>query len=59
MPSTALEQAPAMIKVWDLPLRIVHWTLAAAVLIAWFSANVFDTVHEISGYTVLGLIPTR
>ena len=45
--------------VWDLPLRIFHWALAASVLIAWFSANVYDTVHEISGYTVLGLIVFR
>ena len=48
-----------MVKVWDLPLRVFHWALAAAVLIAWFSANVFDTVHEIAGYTVLGLISCR
>ena len=50
---------PAMVAVWDLPLRLFHWTLAASVLIAYFSANVFDTVHEIAGYTVLGLIAFR
>jgi cytochrome b len=48
-----------MIAVWDLPLRLFHWALAASVLIAWFSANVFDTVHEVAGYTVLGLIAFR
>ncbi len=48
-----------MIKVWDLPLRIFHWALAASVLIAWFSANVYDTVHEIFGYVTLGLISFR
>jgi cytochrome b len=51
--------APAMVAVWDLPLRLFHWALAASVLTAWFSANVFDTVHEIAGYTVLGLIAFR
>jgi cytochrome b len=51
--------APAMVAVWDLPLRIVHWALAASVLIAWFTANVYDAVHEIAGYTVLGLIVFR
>ena len=50
---------PAAVEVWDLPLRIFHWALAMAVLIAWFSANVFDTVHEVAGYTVLGLIAFR
>ena len=48
-----------MIEVWDLPLRLFHWALAAAVLVAWFSANVFDTVHELAGFTVLGLIAFR
>lgn len=46
-------------RVWDLPLRVFHWTLAAAVLIAYFSANVFDRVHEIAGYAALGLILFR
>ena len=48
-----------MVEVWDLPLRIFHWTLAASVLIAWFSANILDTVHEIAGYTVIVLIAFR
>jgi cytochrome b len=48
-----------MVKVWDLPLRLFHWSLATSVLIAWFTANIFNTVHEIAGYTVLGLIAFR
>ena len=44
---------------WDVPLRLLHWALAAAVLIAYFSANVFDTVHEIAGYTALALVMLR
>jgi cytochrome b len=48
-----------MVVVWDAPLRLLHWALAAAVLLAYFSANVFDTVHEIAGYMVLGLIVLR
>lgn len=56
---TVLTESRDTVKVWDLPQRIVHWSLAAAVLIAWFSANVFDTVHEIAGYAVLGLVVLR
>ena len=48
-----------MVAVWDLPLRIFHWALAASVLIAWLSANILDTVHEIAGYTVIVLIAFR
>jgi cytochrome b len=51
--------APAMIVVWDWPLRLFHWTLAASVLIAWFTPNAYDTAHRIAGYTVLGLIAFR
>jgi len=48
-----------MVAVWDLPLRITHWLLAGAVLTAYFSANIFDTLHEVSGYTVIVLIVFR
>jgi cytochrome b len=51
--------APAMVTVWDWPLRLHHWALAAAVLIAWFTANVLDTVHEIAGYAVISLLAFR
>lgn len=59
MTSPTPEQAPATVAVWDLPLRIFHWALAAAVLVAYFTANVFDAVHEIAGYSVLVLISFR
>jgi cytochrome b len=49
----------ATVPVWDLPLRICHWALAIAVLVAWFSANVYDAVHEASGYLAMGLVAFR
>ena len=48
-----------MIAVWDLPLRLYHWALASAVSIAYFSANVFDSLHEMAGYTVIALVVFR
>lgn len=48
-----------MVEVWDLPLRILHWALAASVPIAWFTANVLDTVHEVAGYAALALVAFR
>ena len=48
-----------MVVVWDWPLRVFHWALAASVLIAWFTPNTYDTVHRIAGYTVLVLIAFR
>ncbi|QDP22990.1 cytochrome b/b6 domain-containing protein [Bradyrhizobium cosmicum] len=47
------------VTVWDLPLRLWHWTLAASVLAAWFTPTVYDSVHRIVGYTVLALLAFR
>src|SRR5262245_39253780 len=47
------------VAVWDWPQRLSHWLLAASVLTAWFSANIFDTLHEITGYTALGVLAFR
>jgi len=51
--------APAAVTVWDLPLRLIHWTLAVSVLVAWFTANVFDAIHELAGYAVIVLLVLR
>lgn len=51
--------ADRTIAVWDLPLRLWHWALAASVLAAWFTPTVYDRLHRIVGYTVLGLLAFR
>tara|TARA_R110002110_G_scaffold66978_1_gene182949 strand:+ start:36859 stop:37521 length:663 start_codon:yes stop_codon:yes gene_type:complete len=45
---------------WDLPIRIFHWSIVACVLLAWLSAE-FDyyDVHEWVGYTVIVLVVWR
>ncbi len=48
-----------MVRVWDLPLRLWHWLLAALVLIAWFTPSVYDTLHRIAGYSVIALLVFR
>lgn len=45
--------------VWDLPLRLWHWALAAGVIAAWFTPVVHDGLHRILGYAVLGLLAFR
>ncbi|MBR0958637.1 cytochrome b/b6 domain-containing protein [Bradyrhizobium japonicum] len=51
--------APRTIAVWDLPLRLWHWALAAGVLAAWFTPTVYDGLHRAVGYAVLGLLAFR
>jgi cytochrome b len=50
------KQAP----LWDLPVRLFHWSLPVLLLTAWLSAE-FDAldIHEWCGYTVLVLVSFR
>ncbi|MET3912004.1 cytochrome b [Bradyrhizobium sp. S3.3.6] len=47
------------VEVWDLPLRLWHWALAVSVLVAWFTPTVYDGLHRIVGYGVIGLLAFR
>jgi cytochrome b len=49
----------AEIRVWDPVVRMFHWSLVVAFAVAWLSAEELDTLHEIVGYVVLGLIALR
>ena len=51
--------ASRTVAVWDLPLRLWHWALAACILAAWFTPTVYDRTHRIVGYAVLGLLAFR
>ncbi|MFB9266149.1 cytochrome b/b6 domain-containing protein [Bradyrhizobium erythrophlei] len=59
------ERAPAhraaerTVQVWDLPLRLWHWTLAVFVLVAWWTPNRFDGLHRLAGYGVIALLIFR
>ena len=48
-----------IVQVWDLPLRLWHWSLAVCILVAWFTPTVYDRTHRIAGYTVIGLLAFR
>jgi len=57
---TPADKSPqASVYVWDLPLRIFHWSLAACILVAWLSANVFETLHRVAGYSTIALVVFR
>lgn len=47
------------IKVWDIAVRVFHWSLVVAYTIAWLSEDDLEDLHVIAGYTVLGLICFR
>ena len=47
--------------VWDLPLRVFHWSLAGLFFIAWFTAegDQWLDIHIFAGYAIAGLIVLR
>ncbi|MBA4285254.1 MAG: cytochrome b [Xanthomonadaceae bacterium] len=49
-------------RVWDLPVRIVHWSLVAAVLACYVSSRIgpeYFRLHLASGYVVTVLVAFR
>lgn len=48
-------------KVWDALVRLLHWSLIAAVAVAWISTLGwgFVRVHEPAGYVALGIVVAR
>lgn len=48
----------ARIKVWDIAVRVVHWTLLVVFFVAYFSGDE-DLLHVYAGYGVLALVAFR
>ena len=47
-------------RVWDLPARIVHWSLPVLIATSWWTAeNGNLQLHRLSGYAVLGTLVFR
>ena len=58
--SNLKQQSHVVIKVWDLPLRLFHWGLVAAIATAFISMKLENMeVHVISGACILGLLIFR
>jgi cytochrome b len=45
--------------VWDPLVRLCHWALAAAFVVAYFSHGGYLAVHRISGYAIAALVLVR
>lgn len=49
-------------RIWDLPVRLFHWSLVPLVVFQFYSGNVGGNLmrwHMISGYTILALVVFR
>jgi cytochrome b len=55
MHSNLEEQESPQIEVWDIGVRIFHWSLVLFYTIAYISEDI-ELIHVYAGYVVLGLI---
>jgi cytochrome b len=51
--------AAETVAVWDPWVRVLHWTLAASVLVAWFTHQGAGWLHLAAGYTALAAVAAR
>lgn len=57
MPS---QPATVRIRIWDAPIRLVHWAMVVLIAISWWTAENGELeYHRYSGYTLLGLLVFR
>jgi cytochrome b len=49
----------ARVRVWDPLVRIFHWALAAAFVVAWFSHGGYLPLHRLAGYAIAALVLVR
>jgi cytochrome b len=54
-----VDQPPDAVKIWDPLVRLFHWSLVSAFVLAWITADEWDRAHEWSGYAILGLLAVR
>jgi len=50
---------PATVEVWDLFVRLFHWSLAGLFVVAYATGDEVEKVHIAAGYTIAGLLALR
>ncbi|MEH6518039.1 MAG: cytochrome b/b6 domain-containing protein [Halioglobus sp.] len=52
---------PTKIVIWDIPTRLFHWALVAAIGYSWFAIEIKEDLeqHILSGYCILTLVLFR
>jgi cytochrome b len=46
-------------RVWDTPVRLMHWSLVTTVVAAWFTRHRMDDVHIWLGYVSAAIVTCR
>jgi cytochrome b len=51
--------AASTVRIWDPVVRLFHWSLVLAFVIAWMSGDELQDLHETAGYAIVGLLAIR
>jgi cytochrome b len=52
-------QQEERVQVWDLLVRLFHWTLVVAFAAAWATGEELQRPHELAGYLIVALLVAR
>lgn len=58
-PAMVSATMPVTVKVWDGFVRIFHWSLVAAFLLAYLTGDEIERIHVIAGYVIASLLAAR
>lgn len=50
---------PATVKVWDLGVRVFHWSLVSLFVLAYMTGDEVERVHILAGYAIAALLAFR
>lgn len=51
--------SPANLAVWDIFVRIFHWSLVTSFAVAWLTTEEWNRLHEWAGYAAVALVAMR
>lgn len=58
-PQTSSPDARPPVRVWDLFVRVFHWSLVLTFAVAWLTRHSSDDLHHLAGYAAGALVLLR
>lgn len=58
-PSSGRTSRPESVRVWDIFVRLFHWSLVGLFVFAYLTGDEWDNAHEIAGYCIMALVAAR
>jgi cytochrome b len=55
----ALAETARTVLVWDPIVRLFHWSLVIAFIVAWATGDELQRLHEMAGYAIVALLVIR